>query len=65
VDKFLYFREHTIMEATFSVRSVPGLFNEDQLLLHDTLETIVKRVGVWYETAGTVESVEGSIVRSW
>jgi hypothetical protein len=29
-------REHEIMEETFSVRSTPGLYNEDQLSLGDS-----------------------------
>jgi hypothetical protein len=38
-------REHAIMEETFSVRSVPRLYNEDQHPLRHSLETAVTRVG--------------------
>jgi hypothetical protein len=32
-------------KAVFSVGSVPRLYNEDQLLLRDSFETAVRRVG--------------------
>jgi hypothetical protein len=46
------------MEEAFSVRSVPELYNEDQLPLRDRLETGVTRLGGWCEVAGMVESFE-------
>jgi hypothetical protein len=34
-----------MLEAMFSVRSVPRLYNEVQLSLEESLETAVRRVG--------------------
>jgi hypothetical protein len=39
------------MEETFSVRSVPRLYNQDQPLLGDNPETAVRRLGTWCEVA--------------
>jgi hypothetical protein len=38
-----------LLEAVFSVRSVPRLHNEEQLRLQESLETAVRRVGDWCE----------------
>jgi hypothetical protein len=43
-----------LLEAVFSVRSVPRLFNEGQLPLEESLETAVKRVGGWCKMAATL-----------
>jgi hypothetical protein len=40
-----------LLEAVFSVKSVPRLFNEGQLPLEESLETAVRRVGDWCEMA--------------
>jgi hypothetical protein len=40
-----------LLEAVFSVRSVPRLYNESHLPLVSNLETAVKRVGGWCEMA--------------
>jgi hypothetical protein len=42
-----------LREAVFSVRSVPRLYNEDQLPLEKGLETAVRRGG-WYEMAASL-----------
>jgi hypothetical protein len=47
-------REHAIMEETFSVRPVPRLYDEGELLLRDSLEAAIKIVGGLFE----VQSVE-------
>jgi hypothetical protein len=44
------------LEAMFLARSVPRLYNEEQLPLWDSLETAVRRVGVWCEMAASPES---------
>jgi hypothetical protein len=36
-----------VMEETFSVRSVPRLYNEDQLPLRGSFETAVTKLGGW------------------
>jgi hypothetical protein len=45
-----------IMEETFSVRSVPGLYNEDQLPLRESIETAVGRVGGWCEMTASLRA---------
>jgi hypothetical protein len=40
--------------AAFSVLSVPGLYNEDQLPLRDRPETAVTRVGDWCEMVASL-----------
>jgi hypothetical protein len=51
-----------ILEAVFSVRSVPTLYNEDNLPLRDSPETAVKRIGIWCEMAASMRGHErGSI----
>jgi hypothetical protein len=40
-----------LLEAVFSVRSVPRLYNEERLRLLDILETVVRTVGGWCEMA--------------
>jgi hypothetical protein len=42
-----------LLEAMFSVRSVPRLYNEGQLLLEEGLEMAVRRVGVRCETVAS------------
>jgi hypothetical protein len=37
-----------LLEAVFSVQSVPRLFNEGQVALEESLETEVRRVGGWW-----------------
>jgi hypothetical protein len=37
------------MEAMFSVLSVPRIRNEDQLPIHESFETAVRRAGGWCE----------------
>jgi hypothetical protein len=39
-----------LLEAMFSVRSVPRLYNEGKLPSEESLETAVRRVGVICET---------------
>jgi hypothetical protein len=46
----------------FSVRSVPRLYNEDQLPLQGCLETVIRRVGAWCEMAA---SLRGREPESW
>jgi hypothetical protein len=46
------------MEEVFSVPSVPGLYNEDQLQLRVILETAVRRAGGWYEMAASLQGHE-------
>jgi hypothetical protein len=43
-----------LFEPGFSVRSVPKLYNEEQLRLQDSLETAVRRVGGWCEMAASL-----------
>jgi hypothetical protein len=43
-----------LLEAVFSVRSVPRLYNEDQLPLRGSLETAVRRAGGWCELAASL-----------
>jgi myo-inositol catabolism protein IolC len=40
-----------LFEVVFSVRSVPKLYNEDQLPLWESLETAIRRVEGWREMA--------------
>jgi hypothetical protein len=40
-----------LLEAVFTMRSVPRLYNEEQLRLRERLETAVRRVGVSCGTA--------------
>jgi hypothetical protein len=40
-----YTKIKELLEAVFSVRSVPRLYNEDQLPLEESLETGVRRIG--------------------
>jgi hypothetical protein len=47
-----------IMEETFSVPSLPGLYNEDQLQLRVSLETAVRRVGGLCEMAASLRERE-------
>jgi hypothetical protein len=46
------------MEDTFSVRSVPRLYDEDQLPLQESLESAVRRVGGWCEMAVSLRGRE-------
>jgi hypothetical protein len=43
-----------LLEALLSVRSVPSLYNEDQLSLRENLETVVRRVCGWCEVAASL-----------
>jgi hypothetical protein len=43
-----------VLEAVFSVLSVPRLYNEGQLTLEESLETAVRRVGSWCEMAASL-----------
>jgi hypothetical protein len=45
---------HAIIEEAFSMPSVPGLYNEDQLPLCESPETAVNRLGGWCEVAGSL-----------
>jgi hypothetical protein len=40
-----------LLEAAFSMWSVPRLYNEEQLRLRECLETAVRRVECWCEMA--------------
>jgi hypothetical protein len=42
------------LEAVFSVRPVPSLYNEEKLRLRENLETAVRRVGGWCEMAASL-----------
>jgi hypothetical protein len=44
-----------LLEAVFSVRSMPRLYNEQQLRLRMSLEIAVRRVGGWCEMAVRLE----------
>jgi hypothetical protein len=46
------------LEAVFSVRSVSKPCSEDQLPLRESLETAVRRVGVWCEMAASLREHE-------
>jgi hypothetical protein len=43
-----------LLEAMFSVPSVPRLYNEEQLPLRGSLETVVRGVGGWCEMAASL-----------
>jgi hypothetical protein len=43
-----------LLEAAFSVRSVPRLYNEDQLSIEENLEMAVRRLRVWCEMAASL-----------
>jgi hypothetical protein len=47
-----------LLEAVFSVRFVPRLYNEGQLPLEESLETVVKRIGGCCETAASLRGRE-------
>jgi hypothetical protein len=47
-----------LFEAMFSVRSVPSTYNEDQMPLRKSLETVVRRVGRWCEIAASLQGCE-------
>jgi hypothetical protein len=51
-------RERAVMEETFSVPSIPGLYNEDQLPLQESPEMAVRRVGDWCEMAASLGGCE-------
>jgi hypothetical protein len=43
-----------LLEAVFSVRSVQRLYKEGLLPLEESLETAVRRAGVWCEMAASL-----------
>jgi hypothetical protein len=43
-----------LLEAVFSVRSVPSLYNEGQLSLEENPETALRTVGGWCEMAASL-----------
>jgi hypothetical protein len=43
---YTYATIEELLEAVFLVRSVPRLYNEEQLRLRERLETAVRRAGV-------------------
>jgi hypothetical protein len=47
-----------IMGAVFSVRSVPWLYNEDQLKLRESLKMAVRKGGDWCEIAASLRGRE-------
>jgi hypothetical protein len=47
-----------VLEAVFSVLSMPRLYNEDQLPLRDSLETAVRKVGGWCKMAASLRGRE-------
>jgi hypothetical protein len=47
-----------LLEAVFSVRSVSGLYKKAQLLLGETCDTAVRKVGGWCEMAARLGVVE-------
>jgi hypothetical protein len=51
-------REQAIMEETFSVRSVPGLYNEDYVILRS--EKLIAEAGTVREPRGKGASTIGS-----
>jgi hypothetical protein len=48
---------YAILEETFSVRSMPRLYNEDELPLQHSLEAAVRRVGGWLKWPPAFEDV--------
>jgi hypothetical protein len=44
----------TLLGEVFSVRSVPRLYNEEQLRLWESFETAVRRVECWCEMAASL-----------
>jgi hypothetical protein len=47
-----------LLEAVFSMRSLPRLYKEEQLRLLATLGTAVRRVGCWCEMAARMQECE-------
>jgi hypothetical protein len=47
-----------LLEAVFSVRSLPRLYNEGQVPLELSLATAVRRVGISYETVADQSGCE-------
>jgi hypothetical protein len=47
-----------MLKETSSVRSVPGLYNEDQLPLRDSLETAVTKAGGWCKMGVSLRGCE-------
>jgi hypothetical protein len=47
-----------LLEAVFSVRSVPKLYNGDQLIIEKSLETGDRRVGGWCEMVASLRGHE-------
>jgi hypothetical protein len=43
-----------LLESVLTVWSVPRLYNEEQLPLEKSIETALKRVGGWCETAASL-----------
>jgi hypothetical protein len=43
-----------LLGEVFYIRSVPRLYSEEQLLLRESLEMAVRRVGGWCEMAAKV-----------
>jgi hypothetical protein len=56
-----------LVQAVFSVRSVPRLYNKGQLPLAESLETAVRRVGGWCEMAVSLGVIwsNGLVERQW
>jgi hypothetical protein len=46
------------LEAMFSLWSMPRLYNEEQLPLRESPETVVGRVGGWCEMAASPKAEE-------
>jgi hypothetical protein len=55
-------QKEELLEAVFSVRSVPGLYNDGQLLLEESLETAMRRIGGWCEMAASLVVSEVELV---
>jgi hypothetical protein len=49
-----------LLGEVFSVQSVPGLCNEEQLRFRESLETAVRRVGGWCEMAASLEVISSN-----
>jgi hypothetical protein len=47
-----------LLEAVFSVPSVPRIYNDEHLQLGKSLETAVRRVRVWCEIAASLRGRE-------
>jgi hypothetical protein len=56
--------ERQLLEPVFSMRSVPRLYNEDQLPIRVSPETAARRVGGWCKIASSPKAEEHPLLEA-